>query len=178
MSENDRKERKERKERKYKASELEELKKIQLNDHPKYAITGKFIAQVVKVYDGDTITIVMRANPKAPYYQYNVRMYGYDSPELRPPKSLSDEERVKEIEAAKMARDYLRELILNDPVLVDVLPDNDKYGRLLCNVYMHLDINAAIAEGNKLRDSDFSICVNNRMLEEKHGYEYYGGTKK
>lgn len=155
--------------------ELRALANIKLDEYPKYRVSGKHFAQVVKVYDGDTITVVMRTGKDTPYFQYNVRMFGYDAPEIRPPKNIPDRERI--IESAKSARDYLQKLILNKPVILEVLPDDDKYGRLLCRVYAHMDISDMIASGKKVRDADFTLYVNASMVDHGHGYEYYGGTK-
>jgi endonuclease YncB( thermonuclease family) len=155
---------------------LRNLASIRLNEYPKHNNAGRYFAQVVKVYDGDTITIVMRERDGAPYFQYNVRMYGYDSPELRPPKNTRDRARI--VESAKSARDYLQKLIFGKPVLVEVLPDADKYGRLLCKVYARPGIADAIRSGKKVRESEFTLYVNDAMIERGHGYAYYGGTKR
>ncbi len=44
----------------------------------------KFKCKVVNVYDGDTCTVVFRHRGKLE--QHSVRMLGYDSPEMKPPK--------------------------------------------------------------------------------------------
>ena len=41
--------------------------------------------KVLKVYDGDTIWIAIRINFKI--YKLKVRMYGIDTPEMKPPKT-------------------------------------------------------------------------------------------
>lgn len=162
-----------------------ELSMIKLKQYPKYRLHGKFLAQVVKVYDGDTITIVLRTGDDQPYFEYSVRMFGYDSPEIKPPlaKDYSDSRfpnRDAEIAAGKEARDYLSNIILNMPVLVEVIPDNDKYGRLLCNIFVFDGIRDWL--GNKsidpLTEYHFTLNINEDMIANGHGYEYDGGTKK
>ena len=149
-------------------SNLVELSKIKLGDYPKASVVGEFFAQVVKVYDGDTITITMRTNPGASYFQYNVRMYGYDAPELKPPADAPNRDKI--IGAAQNARDHLKSLILGKPVRVVVHEDNDKYGRLLADVY-------ALAPNTPMSHENYTIHVNALMIGGGHGYEYYGGTK-
>ena len=84
---------------------------------------------VVKVYDGDTITIATPAVgglPQAPLYRFSVRIRGIDCPEIR---ASSESEKV----AAKRARDALSRLIKGKMVTLSEL-STDKYGRLLAKV--------------------------------------------
>jgi endonuclease YncB( thermonuclease family) len=96
----------------------------------------KVKAKVVDVYDGDTITIVFRY--RGELQQHNCRMLGYDSPELRPSRKMTNRE--KEIESAKIARDKLKELVEfkeDSKKLVDVyLNKSDSFGRILVDVYV------------------------------------------
>lgn len=61
-------------------------------------------ARVIDVYDGDTVTIV--------FYFHDIpikdsfRLFGYDSPEMKPPKTLIN--RDLHIRAATIVRDYLK----------------------------------------------------------------------
>ena len=48
-----------------------------------------FNAKVVDVYDGDTCSIVIRLNNE--WTKFKVRAYGYDTPEMKPPKDLKIE---------------------------------------------------------------------------------------
>ena len=150
---------------------VKELQNVKLNQFPKYRLTGEYVAKVVKVYDGDTITVVFKTGKKDPFYQWSVRMYGYDSPELRPSKKKDySESRFKdrndEVYYAKQARDHLAELVLDKLVLLQIIPnEDDKFGRLLCNVF-HYPI------------QNEKNCVNAEMINAGHGYEYFGGTKR
>ena len=85
-------------------------------------------AKVVKVYDGDTITVgaPLAMNGTTQYYKFRVRLRGIDCPELR--TRDFDEKR-----QAEDARDMLKDRILEEVVhLHDV--SVDKYGRLLATV--------------------------------------------
>ena len=109
--------------------------------------------RVIKVYDGDTITIASRVPglKDSAYYKFSVRMNGYDSPEM---KTKNDEER----EVAKLAQAVLADKILNrDVTLRDVRLE--KYGRLLCEVYLG------------------DLHLNKWMMDNRYGIAYGGGTK-
>jgi len=108
---------------------------------------------VIKVYDGDTITI---AN-KLPIYQCNdmfrfsVRLNGIDTPEI---KGKNDDEK----EAAKVAKNALSEKILHKYVVLKNV-STEKYGRLLADVYLG------------------DLHLNKWMLDNRYAVSYDGGTK-
>lgn len=121
-----------------------------------YANTDKFSfndrefqSKCVKVYDGDSITVVFETFGK--FYRFSVRMYGYDTPELR----SSDETEKK---YANLSRDCLASLIL-DKIITVKCRDYDKYGRILADV--HID----------------DINVNEHMLQHGYARPYDGGKK-
>jgi len=130
-----------------------------------YSLEGRrFRAKVVDVYDGDTITVVFKLNGS--YVKYKVRMYGYDSPEMKPSKKLLN--RIDIIANAKYAKLKLSNKILNKTVILQCL-DWDKYGRLLATVF--------------LQHSRYFVCttdenINNWMVEEGLGKLYFGGKKE
>lgn len=107
-------------------------------------------AKVVKVYDGDSITVVFKYMDT--YHKWLCRLNGIDSPEI---KSSNPEEK----QMAIKARDFLREKIF-DKIIEISCGKFDKYGRLLCTVFID-DIN-----------------INDLMVEECHAVRYDGGTKK
>ena len=120
---------------------------------PVYIPTLKNIT-VIKVYDGDTITISAQVagNPcYRTYYRWSVRLRGIDTPEI---KSKTQDEK----EAAIVARDALSNKILNKKILLKDVK-YDKYGRLLADVYLD------------------KLCLNQWMLDNKYGVAYDGGTK-
>ncbi len=109
--------------------------------------------QVIKVYDGDTITIAARLPYDAsPVYRLSVRLNGIDTPEI---KSKNAEEK----QVAKQARDYLASLILYQTVSLRNV-QTEKYGRILADVYLG------------------EVCLNERMVEQRFAVRYDGGTKQ
>ena len=110
--------------------------------------------RVIKVYDGDTITIASKV-PNLKHsliYKFSVRLNGIDSPEI---KSNNKDEKTMAIQA----RDTLSDKILNKDVYLKNIK-KEKYGRLLCDVY--------------LEDEN----INDWMINERYAVIYDGGTKK
>ena len=66
------------------------------------------ICKVVDVYDGDSCKVVFPHNGQ--FYRWNIRMNGYDTPEMRPPRN--QENREEEKKAAYAARDFLRSKVM------------------------------------------------------------------
>ena len=111
--------------------------------------------RVIKVYDADTITIASKLPfNESPIYRLSVRLNGIDTPEMKG-KGVSDEEK----EAAKNARDFVSNLVLNKYVRLENI-ESEKYGRILADVYIG------------------DIHLNNLLLQEKYAVIYDGGTKK
>ncbi len=72
-----------------------------------YPITS---GQVIKVYDGDTITIASKMPyENSPLFRFSVRLNGIDTPEI---KSKDENEKA----LAKKGRDALSQLIMNKNV--------------------------------------------------------------
>ena len=86
--------------------------------------------KVIKVYDGDTITIASRVPGfyHSPIYKFSVRLNGIDTPEM---KGENEEEK----EIAVKARDALSERIMGKEIRLENV-QTEKYGRLLCEVYL------------------------------------------
>lgn len=137
-------------------NEVQELLNIDEDDVSYFTFEGTSVyAKVTDVYDGDTCTIIFKVGSK--FRKYKLRMYGYDTPEMRPRKTIPYRENI--IESAYKARNALRDKILKKIVVVNFF-EEDKYGRLLGNVFLD-DIN-----------------INKWMIDEGYGYEYFGGTKR
>ena len=109
--------------------EFPELRKAQLEMlqflSPHKQITEDFDATVVKVHDGDTITLTTDFRD----FEFPLRFLDIDAPEMN--------------EGGKEARDWLRSRILGEDVRIIIDPRNrvDKYGRLLGRVFhMGLDV--------------------------------------
>ena len=111
--------------------------------------------KVIKVYDGDSITIVAKPYDNYPVYRFSVRLNGIDTPELR--TKYDNEKRL-----AIIARDALSEKILGKVVRLENV-DSEKYGRLLADIYL-----------DSLSDSE-NICE--WMVKNNHAIEYTGKTK-
>ena len=127
-----------------------------------YSLQGKrFNCKIVDIYDGDTCTIVIRN--RGELQKYKLRMNGYDSPEMKPPKS--NKNRNKEIIEAKKAKKALGD-ISGHGILILECGGWDKYGRLLGDLYTRTNF------GNK------NIHINQWMIDNNYGYPYNGGTKK
>jgi endonuclease YncB( thermonuclease family) len=122
-----------------------------------YANTTKFtvpitFGKVVKVYDGDTITIASKLpNLDQPIYRFSVRLNGIDSPEIR---GLTFAEK----ELAIIARNALHALIFGKIVTLRNV-STEKYGRILADVYLG------------------DLHVNEWMIKEGYAIPYDGGTK-
>ena len=114
----------------------------------------KIKAKIVRVYDGDTCWAVF-------YYKnepikLKVRLYGYDSPEMKPP--LNKPFRDLEIEKAILAKSQLEHLVLNKIVELNCF-GWDKYGRLLANIIVN------------------KIDIMSYMIQNKYGIPYNGGLR-
>ena len=124
-----------------------EIKKLHVFVPP--VVSGR----VIKVYDGDTITIATKVPglENSEIYKFSVRLNGIDTPEMK--TKNQDEKNI-----AQLAQRALSEKILNkDVILKDV--KTEKYGRLLCEVYLD------------------NIHLNNWLLENRFAIAYGGGTK-
>lgn len=109
--------------------------------------------KVIKVYDGDTITVASRLTPEIPtIYRFHVRLNGIDTPEI---KGSNPHEK----ELAIQARNSLTKLIMGKIVH---LKNNkvEKYGRILSDVYLN------------------ELHVNKWLIDNKYAVEYSGGTKQ
>ena len=119
--------------------------------------TIKFVAPVekgivIKVYDGDTITIASKLPyPESPLYRFSVRLNGIDCPEI---KGKDESEK----ECAKIAKQEMTGLILNKIVMLKNV-ETEKYGRILADVYIG------------------DLHLNKHMIEKRLAVSYDGGTK-
>lgn len=132
-------------------NELQYLKDINYKDTTQFVppiVCGK----VIKVYDGDTITIASKLpNTEQPIYKFSVRLAGIDSAEIKGKTPKEKEEAIK-------ARDALHSLIFGKIVHLKNT-STEKYGRILADVYIG------------------DIHVNDWMLTNNLAVPYDGGTK-
>ena len=107
---------------------------------------------VIKVYDGDTITIASKIPiENSPMYRFSVRLNGVDTPEMK--GSTEDEK-----ECAKDTQKRISELILHKHIELKNM-GNEKWGRILADVYL----------------SD--VHINKLLIDERLAVIYDGGTK-
>lgn len=110
--------------------------------------------RVIKVYDGDTITIASKLPIKnSPIYRFSVRLNGIDTPEMKG-SNITDDEKT----AANQTKEFVINLILNKYVRLENV-QNEKYGRILADVYIK------------------DIHLNQLLIKEKYAVVYNGGTK-
>ena len=108
-----------------------------------------YIANVVDVYDGDTITVDIDLGLHAWIRGEKIRFNRINAPELR------GAERPKGL----ISRDYLRSLILNKEIIIETIKDTKgKYGRYLGEIWL------------KVNDADY-LNVNDDLV--KNGFAVY-----
>lgn len=136
------------KERKVSASNLHEAEWDNTAPFVPPVTQGK----VIKVYDGDTITIASKLPYKSSQmYRFSVRLRGIDCPEIKS-KSLAEKD------LAMNSKMCLFNLILGKIVHLKNV-STEKYGRILADVYID------------------NLHVNTWMLENKLALPYDGGKK-
>lgn len=138
---------------------------------------GRKLAKVIEVYDGDTITLAIEINSEI--YSFSTRLYGIDTPELKPVGLNKKTEHLETPEIKKLkeerekaieARDRLSNL-LNESgniVFADFNDKREKFGRLLATIYQ---VNYGCTITAKTES------INNIMLREGHAKAYFGGKK-
>lgn len=110
-----------------------------------------YTARVVDVYDGDSVTLDVDLGFHMTLHGAKMRLIGIDTPELR------GEERPQGL----VVRDWLRELVLGQTVLIQTEKDaTEKYGRWLCVLYARLD--------------DQWVNVNQLLLDQGMARPYLG----
>ena len=114
----------------------------------------EYNATVVKVVDGDTIDAMVDLG-FGTWKKVRIRMYGINAPESR----TRDLEEKKKGLAAKARLVELLEEVDNEFILVS--HGVGKFGRCLGEIFL-----------DKNSDS-----VNNLLISEGHGTEYYGGKR-
>jgi endonuclease YncB( thermonuclease family) len=154
-------------------------KKINWTEH-NYSNTQSFSLQnlecycrVVKIYDGDTITVIIHVFNC--FYKFSVRLLGIDTCEI---KSNNEVNKTLAIKARKRLFELISNVDTNDTNYTNIdidkyLSDNvclvyikcnefDKYGRILCDIYKNED-----------KERTFSEI----LLDEKLAYSYDGKKK-
>lgn len=109
-------------------------------------------AKVVSVYDGDTIRVDIDLGLKTWIHRETLRLSRINAPEVR------GVERPEGI----AARDFLREKILNEDIIIETLKDEKgKYGRYLAEIWLK-------------EQTEEYININDLLVEEGHAvYKEY-----
>ena len=111
---------------------------------------------VIKVYDGDTITIAAQLPyPESLLYRFQVRLKGIDSSEI---KGKTDAEK----EAAHESQRALEALVLHKIVQIKNQA-HEKYGRILADIYIDVP--------------DGKLHINKWLLDKGYAIPYDGKTK-
>ena len=127
----------------------------------KYADTVPFVPPVkqgivIKVYDGDTITIASRLPimpiDEQPIYRFSVRLNGIDTPEI---KGKDADEK----QCAQKAKEYVSNMVMGKLITLEDVK-LEKYGRLLATVL-----------------TDTGENLNELMINCRFAVKYDGGTK-
>ena len=109
--------------------------------------------KVIKVYDGDTITIASKMPYKdSPIYRFSVRINGIDCAEI---KGKTESEK----QCAILAREHVEHIALNNIVTLENV-ELEKYGRILADVYVN------------------NINIGNSLIEKRLAVSYDGGKKQ
>ncbi len=137
---------------------------------PSLSINGlKCYGRLIDVYDGDTVKVILPTFNS--YYKFTIRLNGIDTCEIKSKDKILQENGIK-------ARDRVLELLTNNKkntkkdiknllesevflVWVECF-ENDKYGRILANIY---------------KDENEKKSISEILLEEKLAYTYEGKTK-
>ena len=121
---------------------------------------------VIKVYDGDTITIATKLPyDESPLYRFSVRLNGIDCPEIKGKNAL-------EKQVAHYAKMYVSDKVLHKTIYLDNVK-TEKYGRVLADVYINPILQAA-GQGQEQRQNE---SLSQMLLRNGLAVEYDGGTK-
>lgn len=128
------------------------------------------LAKLESVYDGDSYRISIDNGKYNWDFNHPVRLFGIDTPELRP-RHGSAEEKTAERAAGHEARARALDLLnaATGPLVIQTLkrPGKkllDKYGRILAHIFIPV--------------GDQVIDLAQQLIEEGHGLPYDGGTKQ
>ena len=134
-------------------SDKSELKPLPTWEDTKVFVPPITDGIVIKVYDGDTITIAQKLPYEtSPLFRFTIRLHGIDSPEIKT-KDASEKK------YAERSRDALHELLFQKTVTLRNI-SLEKYGRILADVYYN------------------DIHVNKWLLDNKYAIPYDGSKKR
>ncbi len=138
-----------------------------INNCPKLELDGIYQARFVDIYDGDTLTCVIKFNNF--FYKVNVRVAGIDTPEIRSTDKIQAyEARNRAFEILTGIKIYnnttkqeIRDILDKNIYMIKLdCQKNEKYGRNLAVVYNLNGVN-----------------LGDQLIKEGHAKMYYGGKK-
>ncbi len=107
-------------------------------------------ALVIKVYDGDTITVNIDLGLNVIFRKVKIRLARINAPELK------GEQRVEGLKA----RDFLRELIMGKEITVQTIKDRKgKYGRYLGEIWVKNESGKFINVNDLLVEKGFAVFI-------------------
>ncbi len=123
------------------------------NEEPTPFVIPITQGKVIKVYDGDTITVQFKLPyKKSKLYKISVRLNGIDCPELKTKNAI-------EKQCSQIAKQKVSDLLMGKTVHFKNV-SMEKYGRLLADVYYN------------------GKSVNQWLLDNHLAINYDGGTKQ
>lgn len=134
--------------------QLEFLKNCQYKEIPFFDLKGwEGPAKVVKVYDGDTVTVVLYVGENP--YKFRVRLEGIDTAEI---KSKNPMEKKVALETKTVTTDFIGD----DGIIWLTCNGKGKFGRILGKIFQSKDSN---------------LCLNDFLITKGLAYSYNGGKR-
>jgi len=130
------------------------------NGSCEHDIVGFRCVEYVKNYDGDTITFNIKGVHPIIGKRISVRLFGIDTPEMRPKRKQSKESKACEKAKAREVKDYVAGILKNADRIDIVDPQRGKYFRIVGSI---------VVDG---KDLTFLL------LNKGYGYSYLGGAKE
>lgn len=144
--------------------------------------------RVVDVYDGDTMTCIIKLHSKYPY-RFQIRLAGIDTCELRTKNPLIKAKAIQarqcviqevtrcsdDILQTLQTRNDIKAYFSSHPTFVWLhVLSFDKYGRVLANVYTTKPPNHAAKTTTVLHNAP---SLSDILIEKQLAFEYHGRTK-
>lgn len=137
---------------------------------PVLSLNGlKSYGRLIDIYDGDTIKVILPFLNS--YYKFTIRLSGIDTCEIKSSDKLLQENGIKArnrifellTKNSINSKNEIKNILESDVYLIWVeCLNNDKYGRILANIYT---------------DKNTTQNISEILLEEKLAYKYEGKKK-
>ncbi len=141
-------------------------------EKPKFKINDErlwhYRCHCIRVVDGDTIKVIVDKG-FGDYRVENLRVYGIDTPELRPRKGTPEERSIEKIKA-KAAKVRVEELVLGRDLIIKT-HKTGKFGRWLAEVFLDESTMDAVTKLGVVADG-WKGTLSETLLAEGHAVEY------